>query len=293
MHTFGGTPERREKARSLAERAMQLKPDLPEAHLALGFVHYYIENDFDAAAREFEIAQRGLPNEAEVYLAIGAIQRRQGKWAESNASLEKAVALNPKDTWSTQNLAFNYERQRNFEAANKVIDRALTIDPKSIFLMELKANLAIEESGDFSVAEKCLAEPKAMPESPLMQAKLATDRISLLVLQRKFDEAGREVEKLPDSVLADFPGALRSKYAGIGKLRKALHDEAGAREALLKAKGLAEDEIKQNPTTQRSRQAWRRSWLGSETRMRRWPPSSGRGNYCRKARMPMAGRTSR
>ncbi len=247
VHTFGGTPERREKASLLAKRALQLAPNLPEAHLALGFVHYYVENDFDAAAREFEIAQGGLPNEAEVYLAIGAIQRRQGKWAESNSSLEKAVELNPKDTWTMQNLAFNYERQRNFEAANKLIDRALTIDPKALFLLEIKANLAIEESGDLNAAEKYLAEVNATTESPLLQAKLTTDRINLLVLQRKFDEAEREVERLPDSVLVEYPGALRSKYTGIGKLRKAQHDEAGAREALLKAKGLAEDEIKQNP----------------------------------------------
>src|SRR5437667_2015862 len=36
VHTFDRTPERREKARTLAERALQLQPDLPEAHLALG-----------------------------------------------------------------------------------------------------------------------------------------------------------------------------------------------------------------------------------------------------------------
>lgn len=247
VHTFGSTPERREKARALAERALQLQPDLPEAHLALGFVHYYIEDDFDAAAREFEIAQRGLPNVAEVYLAIGAIQRRQGKWAESNASLEKAVPLNPKDAWSRQNLAINYEMQRNFEAANKVVDRGLAIDPKAWGLLELKAKLAVEENGDFSVAEKCLAELKAMDGSPLMQARLAGDRINLLLLQRKFAEAGRETETLSDSVLAGYPGALRSKYTGIGVYRTMLHDEAGAREALLQAKALAEDEIKQNP----------------------------------------------
>ena len=34
------TPERREKARTLAERALQLQPDLPEAHLARGFSYY-------------------------------------------------------------------------------------------------------------------------------------------------------------------------------------------------------------------------------------------------------------
>ena len=94
--TSDRSAEHRDKARSLAERALQLQPDLPEAHLALGFSYYYGDNDYDAALREFEITQRGLPNESEVYLAIGAIQRRQGKWAESTANLEKAASLNPK-----------------------------------------------------------------------------------------------------------------------------------------------------------------------------------------------------
>ena len=78
LHEGDRAPERRDKARTLAERALQLQPDLPEAHLALGFSYYYGDNNYDAALREFEIAQRGLPNESEVYLAIGAIQRRQG-----------------------------------------------------------------------------------------------------------------------------------------------------------------------------------------------------------------------
>src|SRR5205823_3189658 len=74
LHDLDRAPERREKARTLAERALQLQPDLPEAHLALGFSYYYGDNNFDAALREFEIARGGLPNESEVYLAIGAWQ---------------------------------------------------------------------------------------------------------------------------------------------------------------------------------------------------------------------------
>src|SRR5215470_17498566 len=109
VHTFDPSASRREKARSLAERALQLQPDLPEAHLARGFSYYYGDNDYHAALNEFEIARRGLPNESEVYLSIGAIQRRQGKWAESTANLEKAVSLNPKDMWSLQNLSLNYQ----------------------------------------------------------------------------------------------------------------------------------------------------------------------------------------
>src|SRR5438105_3506146 len=58
VHTFERTVERREKARTLAQQALQLQPDLPEAHLAMGFSLYYGDNNFEGALKEFEIAQR-------------------------------------------------------------------------------------------------------------------------------------------------------------------------------------------------------------------------------------------
>src|SRR5207249_3867835 len=94
-HSFNPIPARREKARLNAEEALRLQPDLPEAHLALGFSYYYGDRDYKRALSEFETARRGLPNESQAYAAIGAIQRRQGKWAESTANLEKAAALDP------------------------------------------------------------------------------------------------------------------------------------------------------------------------------------------------------
>src|SRR6266480_2177640 len=172
VHTLERTAARREKARTFAERALQLQPDLPEGHLALGFSHYYGDNNYDEALKEFEIAQRGLPNEAEAYLAIGAIQRRQGKWAESNANLEKAASLNPKDSWPLQNLALNYQMLRNFDAANKTIDRGLQIDPTAVGLWEVKSKLAIAEKGDFSVSEKAFQTAKSMPMNNVDKLKI-------------------------------------------------------------------------------------------------------------------------
>src|SRR5207249_4309451 len=167
-------------------------PDLPEAHLAQGFVHYYIDNDFEAAAREFDTARRGLPNEAEVYLALGAIQRRQGKWTESNASLEKAVGLNPKDIWSMQNLAINYEVQRDFDSANKVLDRALAVDANAFGVLEIKAKVALEERGDLTVADKILAKANGIQLSPEFEGKVATAKTNLFLFRRQFEAAARE-----------------------------------------------------------------------------------------------------
>src|SRR5437762_1271111 len=190
-HIFDPTPERYEKARTFAERALQLQPDLPEAHLAMGFSLYYGDNNFEAALKEFEIAQRGLPNEAEGYLALGAIQRRLGKWSESTASLEKAASLNPKDSWVLQNLALNYEMLRDFDAANKTIDRGLQINPTGVGLWEIKSKLAIAENGDPSVAEQAFQLVKSLPMTNEEKLKIASGRADVFLLEGKYKEGLR------------------------------------------------------------------------------------------------------
>src|SRR3982751_319390 len=228
LRTHEGTSEHREKARSLAVRALQLQPDLPEAHLALGFSYYYGDNNYDAALTEFEIAQRGLPNESEVYLAIGAIQRRQGKWVESTANLEKAASLNPKDTWPLQNLAFNYQMQRNFDAANKTVYRALQINPAGIGLWDIKVKLALAEKGDFSVYEQAVKKAKSFKVSDDERLKMIGEEANLLLLQRKYDELLQLGQRFPDDSLAAVPGSLAMKYFAIGIAQKGLGDAAAA-----------------------------------------------------------------
>jgi TolB-like protein/Tfp pilus assembly protein PilF len=247
LHDRERTVERREKARTLSERALQLQPDLPEAHLALGFSYYYGDNDFDAALKEFEIARLGLPNESEVYLAIGAIQRRQGKWAQSTANLEKAVSLNPKDIWSLQNLTFNYAMLRNYDAAYQTIDRALALDPTGLEPLEVKSRLAIADSGDFSFAEKAFESVKSLPLSNEQKIKITSGRANVFLLERKYNEGLQAAESLPDDGLSVISGGLCTKYYLIGFARKSLHDDNGARAAFLKAKSAAEEQLKRSP----------------------------------------------
>src|SRR5439155_26864928 len=80
--------------------------------------------------------------------------------------------------------------------------------------------------------------------------KLSTDsaRADVFLLERKYKEGLQESESLPDDLLGPIhPGALSGKYYLIGFARKALQDETGARAAFLKAKDLAEAQLKQSP----------------------------------------------
>src|SRR5262245_10285282 len=197
-HTFESTPARREKARLNADESLRLQPNLPEGHLALGFSYYYGDRDYERALAEFEIAKRDLPNQAEAYFAIGAIQRRQGKWAESNANLEKATALDPKNLIILINLAYSYMTLRDFDAAEKTLDRSTAVAPQSWATVGLKAYLSILSRGDLTAAEKQMS---SLPGDVDPNGMVTWARAWVLMLQRKFPEALDAVQKFPGEIL--------------------------------------------------------------------------------------------
>ena len=266
LRSYERTPERQEKARSLAQRALQLQPDLPEGHLALGFSYYYGDNDYDNALKEFQIAQQGLPNDGDAYLAVGAIQRRQGKWEESSANLEKAASLNPNDSWPLQNLVFNYAMHRDYSTADKILDRALKIQPNALGLWELKAKLAISSRGDLSIGNKCIEKIKTAPLSNEERLKILGGTIDFLFLQRKYNEALKLAQDAPDNLYSALPGSLVQKYFAIGLAEKGLGHEPQARAAFLKAQALAQESLKQrsNDADAHAGVAKLHAWLGEK-----------------------------
>jgi TolB-like protein/Flp pilus assembly protein TadD len=243
-HSFDPTPPRRDKARLAADEALRLQPDLPEGHLALGFSYYYGDRDYERALAEFEIAKRGLPNEAEAYTAIGAIQRRQGKWAESTGNFEKSAVLDPKNASILYNLGYSYLAQRNFEAAERTFDRAITASPQSFGARALKAGVAILSKGDVTFAENQLASiPPAFDSDGLV----TWARVWLLTLQRKFSNALEVVGQFRGEILASDTTAPNPKAFLEGLLYYYQGDKTKAQTALEHARVMVEQLIRESP----------------------------------------------
>jgi tetratricopeptide (TPR) repeat protein len=243
-HSFEPTPARREKARFNADQALRLQPDLAEGHLALGFSYYYGDRDYERALTEFEIAKRDLPNEAQAYMAIGAIQRRQGKWAESTANLEKSAALDPKSENVLFNLASNYMAQRNFETADKIFDRGIAAAPQSFGSGGMKAAMAIIWKGDVAFAENQLS---LIPPEFDTDGIVTSARVWVLTLQRKFSEALQVAQQFRGEILAYFNTAPCPKAFLEGRLYLYQGDRMKAQAAFEHARTSAEKLVRHAP----------------------------------------------
>jgi TolB-like protein/Flp pilus assembly protein TadD len=243
-HSFDPNPARREKARFNADEALRLQPDLPEGRLALGFSYYYGDRDYDRALAEFEIARRGLPNDAQACFAIGAIQRRQGNWAASTANLEKAAALDPRNTEVLTNLVFSYVALRNFEAANRTIDRVIAAAPQSFQGAALKAFVAVHWNGDLDFAEKQISSipPETDPNGLITWA-----RVWVLTLQRNFPEALSLTQNFPGETMFVSSTAPAPKAFAEGRIYLLQGDKVRAETELEQALLVSEKLLHEAP----------------------------------------------
>jgi serine/threonine-protein kinase len=126
------TPARLALAEAAIREAFRLRPDAGEAHLARAQNLYRGYLDYDAALAELEVAAKSLPNDASVFELKGYIERRQGKQDEAIRSLERAIDLDPRNSFTLQQVALTYRDRRRFADQKSALDRALAIEPNNI-----------------------------------------------------------------------------------------------------------------------------------------------------------------
>jgi serine/threonine-protein kinase len=134
IYFFGDdhTPARLALAEAAIDAAFRLRPDAGEVHLARAQNLYRGYLDYNGALAELEIAAKTLPNDAGVFELKGYIERRQGKQEEAVRSLERAVNLDPRNSFLLQQIALSYRHLRRFAEQKSVLDRALAIDPNDL-----------------------------------------------------------------------------------------------------------------------------------------------------------------
>jgi TolB-like protein/Flp pilus assembly protein TadD len=123
------TPETLAAAGTAIRRALALDPDLPTAHVAMGFYHLWAARDYDRALAEFTIAGRRQPNDPNLVSAIGMVERRRGRWDDAIASLRRAVTLDPRSVINVPELGLTYLLVRDYPKAEMAFDSAVALAP--------------------------------------------------------------------------------------------------------------------------------------------------------------------
>jgi serine/threonine-protein kinase len=131
LYFFGHdrTPARLSLAEAALQAASRLRPDAGETHLARAWNLYWGHLDYTGALAELAIARQSLPNDSQVLLVTGLIQRRQNQWEESIRTLQRAADLDPRNFGVLQNIAGNYATLRRYAEQRNWLGRILAFEP--------------------------------------------------------------------------------------------------------------------------------------------------------------------
>jgi serine/threonine protein kinase/tetratricopeptide (TPR) repeat protein len=143
-------------AREHAARAQALEPDLPDAHAALGQLHYFCDRDVPSAIAETEAAIMGAPGDATARLFLGQMRTMLGRMDEGIADLDAALAIDPRSYLVAIEVAGELARVRRFAEAARACDRARQIEPGDVHGLALCALIPVWRGGDLGPASHVL-----------------------------------------------------------------------------------------------------------------------------------------
>jgi TolB-like protein/Tfp pilus assembly protein PilF len=191
---FDPTDERKAQIRRNADKALALKPDLGEGHLALGLYYYWTEKNYDKAIEQFRLAAAALPNDSEIGYVAAAIRRRQGKLKENLELLKKSQTVDPGNANVASEIAFTYSFMHEWRQAAQMYDRVVALAPDSANFKINRAYIDLYQNGRIDALRAALAEiPPGVDPSGLVTRA----RWDLAMLERDYAGADRAMASYP------------------------------------------------------------------------------------------------
>jgi tetratricopeptide (TPR) repeat protein len=224
------------------DRALALAPELPDAHLALAYYHYWGFREYDAAAAEFERTLQLSPNQVKAILGLASIARRTGRIPEALSLFERALGLSPREALLLSETGWTHVLLRRYADADRQLRQALAIAPADANAMDALVTTRLFGFGDVAGARELMRTP---PEWRIAGANgnagdllnLVNPRVYADFLDRRFADALQAWTGAPGTTEEERRSARVARaviryFAGEGK---AAQDDCGQLAALLRA----------------------------------------------------------
>jgi TolB-like protein/Flp pilus assembly protein TadD len=184
--------DRLTRAKSEAETALRVHPELGDARLALAYYHYYGAHEYDLARKQLALAQQATPNDAEVWDATAAVDRRQGHWQEAVVNFEKAWQLDPRNASVIWNLAETYACLGRYNEAKRVFAQGLAVNPRAYLFAVAEATIDLKKDGDLAALSAIL---ESIPHEFDPGGAVTTVALRLHLMKREYEKVAQTLER--------------------------------------------------------------------------------------------------
>jgi TolB-like protein len=264
---FDRSTKRQGAAKVAIDQALQIDPDLPEGHWALGRYYETVDHalplaeSMKQARTELERAREAMPNEPHILSDISSVVfYENGDFSEAVALQKRAVELNPKDPLTVYNLGRMYYLLGRTDDAISAFDEARRLSPDFVAAIGY-LTLAYLYKGDLAGARKAVdsLRPNDRSDRPVYF------RWMVAYYERNAREAVRILEESPVSFFHDNNFSGPREFLE-GKTLLMAGDAAQARSKFKIAEDALEKEATKDGVSHNSIQAENAAFLGDEAK---------------------------
>ncbi len=145
-------------AEAAAQRALELDPDLPEAMVALGWIHVSRSRDYDRALGLFQRSLEVDANHVDALYGMAWVEQRRGNLDRALELFQRRLELDPLSTHATLNVGTTFLTLRRYEEAEAYYSRAVSLAPDLYLPYARQAQLYLIWRGDGERAQVVLRD---------------------------------------------------------------------------------------------------------------------------------------
>jgi TolB-like protein/DNA-binding winged helix-turn-helix (wHTH) protein/Tfp pilus assembly protein PilF len=202
-------------------KALELDPDLAEAHVLLGRIHFQSDWDWPGTEAEYKRAIELNPNLASAYVDYAYFLQAMGRNPEALAAVHRAVELDPLSAPNVCDEGRILYRARQFENAVERYQRALELDPSYIPAVWRIAD-AYEQLGKYDEGLSYARKAQEITGDRMAGLRPQARIYASMGKRREAMEAAKEIEK--NGTLGGEEYALTVVYSALGDRDRAFKE---------------------------------------------------------------------
>jgi TolB-like protein len=199
------------KSKQAIEKAFEIDPDLPDAHLALGIYYYYGYLKYTEALKQFELVLKYQPKNPEVIYWSACVHRRAGNWEMAKSEFEKTIELNPGRSDLAEDAGETFDLLRDYTKAEEFYNRSIMLKPDWVYPYLYLSRMFLRWEGDTRKARETLGNAAWNNKTSLSDSLIIETNYLIDIYEGKYEEALKDISLFKYDVI-QTPFYFRPKY---------------------------------------------------------------------------------
>jgi DNA-binding winged helix-turn-helix (wHTH) protein/tetratricopeptide (TPR) repeat protein len=219
------------RARAAAEKVLRRDEARADAHISLAVIKLQYDWDFAGADREFARAMELEPDDADARVLRGWLRMAQGRLADAQADMRRAVDADPSSELALWSLGLSFYFARQYETAIEQYRRAIALEPRSYWAhlslgwAYARQDRAEDAVVEFEQARRLIDTPQAVAALVHAQAAAGRNVEARATMASVLEYSKRKYVSPYD--LATASAGLGDRTATLAWLEKAYEERSG------------------------------------------------------------------